>query len=89
MLPRRSLSRRLAGVSCAAMALAMVALTGCCQSREVNATSDDLSRFGHHAVREQQDARADLDRFITYNAMQAEYLPLDAGRFIEWRKREW
>ncbi len=71
------------------MAFGMAALTGCCQSREANATADDVSRFAHHGDAEQQAARADLDHFITANALSAQYLPLEAGRFIEWRKREW
>jgi len=68
--------------------LGALVLGGCAQ-REAAETGDDLQRFVHHGSREYEQARHDVQRFVISNSLTAANLPLDAARFVEWRKREW
>jgi hypothetical protein len=75
-MPRRAL-----------IAVALVLLAGCCRERD--ATIDDTNRFAAKGNEELAQLRIDIDRFAISNGLNGENLPLDAQRFIEWRKREW
>ncbi len=65
----------------------LMPLGGCC--REVAATKQDAERFNMYTQAEINGVRQDIDRFIRAQVIAAEYLPFDAQRFLDWRKREW
>jgi hypothetical protein len=69
------------------IAAGLMLLSGCC--REETATTYDLQRFGHHGEIEARRLSIDIQNYVRSNALEAQYLPLDVGRFLEWRKREW
>src|SRR4051812_11926617 len=72
----------------ALLAAAMLALlAGCCRERDE--TIDDVHRFGRKGNEELQQLRVDINRYVISNKLNGQNLPLDATRFIEWRKREW
>jgi hypothetical protein len=71
----------------ALIAVAIALLAGCCKERDE--TVDDLHRFGRKGNEEVAQLRIDINRFVISNALNAQNLPFDADRFIEWRKREW
>ncbi|MFM2092094.1 MAG: hypothetical protein RLZZ127_2583 [Planctomycetota bacterium] len=73
-----------------AAAVAALACTGCVAQAERQATADDLSRFSARSVEEWQHTKAAVDRFIHHHGItQPKGAVLDAGRFLEWRRREW
>ncbi len=69
------------------MLTCLVAIGGCCNERD--ALVYDVQRSGDHAQDELVGLRRDIDRYIRDNLIEAQYLPFDAGRFLDWRKREW
>ena len=75
----------------AALAIAAGALTGCTNVREdeQHAVADDATRFTTHTLSEIERLKRGIRRFVEDNALDAQQLPLDADRFIEWRRREW
>ncbi|MBA2482041.1 MAG: hypothetical protein H0V44_15355, partial [Planctomycetes bacterium] len=69
------------------VACALALTMGCCKERDE--TVDDLKRFGKKSERELAQLKIDIERFVISNALEARNLPFEAGRFIDWRKREW
>src|SRR5580658_5440265 len=65
----------------------LLAIGGCCNERD--AVVYDVQRSGDHARDELIGLRQDIQRFIHDNLLEADYLPFDAQRFLDWRKREW
>ncbi len=69
------------------VAMLSLLLGGC--EREREATLADNRRFVEHADREVALTEIAIERFVRDNALQAKAMPLEAERFLEWRRREW
>ncbi len=78
-----------AGLMVASLLLASLTLSGCSRSAEAQALNNDFSREGRRAVGNLESARNDIRRFIAKNKVEAQVIPIEVSRFVEWRKREW
>src|SRR3954469_5230270 len=72
------------------IALVLFAVTSCDvgSPREKQAVLDEVEPPKHDEQRAFDALVVDIERFAMSNALIAPNLPLDVGRFVEWRKRE-
>ena len=67
-------------------AVLVLLASGCCRERD--AAVDDVKRFAGKSSHEFNQLVVDIERYAVSHAIAAENIPLDAQRFLEWRRRE-
>lgn len=68
-------------------AVLVLLASGCCRERD--AALDDAGRFVAKSGHEFDQLVVDIERYAISHGLVALNLPLDADRFLEWRRREW